>query len=155
MRNAGDPSHSFGARRMWRPMPRKPAKTQVPIVDMTPETTFVVLFSSATAVAIVVRRFRAPYTVALVVVGLVIGSLHIVAAPHLTKDLLFAIILPGLLFEAAFNLDMRVFWGNRRAIAGLAVPGVIAAIALMAIASAPWSRPRASSTTAPPSCSSR
>ncbi len=99
---------------------------------MTPETSFILLFSIATTVAILVRRFRAPYTVALVVVGLVLGALHVVDAPHLTKELLFAIILPGLLFEAAFNLDMKVFWSNRRAIAGLAVPGVIAAIALTA-----------------------
>ena len=99
---------------------------------MTPETSFVILFSIATTVAILVRRFRAPYTVALVVVGLVIGSLHVVEAPHLTKELLFAIILPGLLFEAAFNLDMKVFWSNRRAISGLAVPGVVVAIALTA-----------------------
>ena len=99
---------------------------------MTPETSFILLFSIATTVAILVRRFRAPYTVALVVVGLVLGTLHVVDAPHLTKELLFAIILPGLLFEAAFNLDMKVFWSNRRAIAGLAVPGVIAAIALTA-----------------------
>lgn len=99
---------------------------------MTPETSFVILFSIATTVAILVRRFRAPYTVALVVVGLVIGSLHVVEAPHLTKELLFVIILPGLLFEAAFNLDMKVFWRNRRAISGLAVPGVVVAIALTA-----------------------
>jgi len=99
---------------------------------MTRETSFILLFSIATTVAILVRRFRAPYTVALVVVGLVLGTLHVVDAPHLTKELLFAIILPGLLFEAAFNLDMKVFWSNRRAIAGLAVPGVVAAIALTA-----------------------
>lgn len=99
---------------------------------MTPETSAVILFSIATIVAIVVRRFGAPYTVALVIVGLVVGTLHVVEAPHLTKELLFAIILPGLLFEASFNLDMKEFWGNRRAIAGLAVPGVIVAIALTA-----------------------
>jgi CPA1 family monovalent cation:H+ antiporter len=96
------------------------------------ETTFVLLFSIATAVAIAVRHVRVPYTVALVLAGLGLGMLHVVDAPHLTKGLLFAIILPGLLFEAAFNLDMKEFWNNRMAIGALAVPGVVAAIALTA-----------------------
>jgi CPA1 family monovalent cation:H+ antiporter len=99
---------------------------------MTAETSFILLFSIATAVAIAVRRLRVPYTVALVLVGLVLGSLNVLEAPHLTKELLFALILPGLIFEAAFNLDVREFWNNRLAIGALAVPGVVAAIALTA-----------------------
>lgn len=97
---------------------------------MTIEVTFVVLFSIATVVAILVRRLRVPYTVALVVVGLALGALHLVEVPHLTKELLFAVFLPGLLFDAAFNLDAREFWRNRIAISSLAVPGVVVGIAL-------------------------
>lgn len=99
---------------------------------MNLETSFVLLFSIATAVAIAVRRLRVPYTVALVVVGLGLGALHVLRVPHLTKDFLFALILPGLLFEAAFNLDAREFLRNRLAIGSLAVPGVIVSIALTA-----------------------
>lgn len=66
---------------------------------------FIILFSVATAVAITVRRTPVPYTVALVIVGLVLGSFRVIEPPHLTKELLFAVFLPGLLFEAAFNLD--------------------------------------------------
>jgi CPA1 family monovalent cation:H+ antiporter len=99
---------------------------------MTPESTFVLLFAIATAVAIAVRRLPIPYTVALVVVGLGLGMLDVVEAPHLTKELLFAVILPGLIFEAAFNLDAREFWRNRRSIGSLAVPGVVVAIGLTA-----------------------
>jgi CPA1 family monovalent cation:H+ antiporter len=93
---------------------------------------FILLFSIATAVAIAVRSLRVPYTVALVVVGLVLGSMQVLQAPHLTKELLFTAILPGLLFEAAFNLDARELRGNRIAIGVLAVPGVAVAIALTA-----------------------
>jgi CPA1 family monovalent cation:H+ antiporter len=99
---------------------------------MSSGTSFVLLFSIATAVAIAVRSLRVPYTVALVVVGLVLGTMDVIAVPHLTKELLFTAILPGLLFEAAFNLDARELWGNRLAIGTLAVPGVILAIALTA-----------------------
>jgi monovalent cation:H+ antiporter, CPA1 family len=100
---------------------------------MSVETSFILLFSVATAVAIAVRRLRIPYTVALVIVGLILGSVHALQAPHLTKDLLFALILPGLVFEAAFNLDVKEFSRNRLAIGSLAVPGVIVAIALTAV----------------------
>ncbi|MFO0562250.1 MAG: Na+/H+ antiporter [Polyangiales bacterium] len=97
---------------------------------MHPEVTFVALLAIATAVAVLARRVRLPYTVALVVTGLALGTTRFVHAPHLTKELLFAAFLPGLLFEAAFNLEFKKFWQNRRAIFGLAIPGVIASIAL-------------------------
>ncbi len=96
------------------------------------ETTFILLFVVATTVAIAARRFRIPYTVALVVAGLVLGSVHVLEPPHLTKELLFAVFLPGLLFEAAFHLDFTDFWRDRSAIFALSVPGVVAAIALTA-----------------------
>ena len=46
-------------------------------------TTFFLLFMIATAVAIVIRRFHIPYTVALVLAGLLLGFLHAIEAPHL------------------------------------------------------------------------
>ncbi|MGH7688863.1 MAG: cation:proton antiporter, partial [Gemmatimonadaceae bacterium] len=72
---------------------------------MNTETSFVLLFVVATAVAIGARRFRLPYTVALVLAGLVLGIVHLFEPPNLTKDLLYALFLPGLLFEAAFHLE--------------------------------------------------
>jgi CPA1 family monovalent cation:H+ antiporter len=99
---------------------------------MSVQATLVILFSVATAVAIGARRLRIPYTAALVVVGVALSALHVVEPPHLTKQALFAFILPGLLFEAAYNLDMaelrRSWWG----VTALAVPGVAVAIALTA-----------------------
>jgi Na+:H+ antiporter len=100
---------------------------------MTTETSFVLLFVVASAVAIGARRFRLPYTVALVLAGLVLGIVHVFEPPNLTKELLYAVFLPGLLFEAAFHLEFRDFWRDRTAIAALAVPGVAAAIALTAV----------------------
>ena len=94
---------------------------------------FVLLFVVATAVAIAARRFRLPYTVALVIAGLVLGVLQLFEPPELTKELLYALFLPGLLFEAAFHLEFRDFWRERMAIAALAVPGVVAAVRLTAL----------------------
>ena len=104
---------------------------------MQPETIFMLLFIVATAVAIAVRRVAVPYTVALVLAGLVLGFVHAFEAPHLTKALLFSVFLPGLLFEAAFHIEFKQFWRNRLAIASLALPGVVAAIVLTAIVLTP------------------
>jgi CPA1 family monovalent cation:H+ antiporter len=97
---------------------------------MEGEAAFLLLFIVATAVAIAARRFQVPYTVALVLAGLVLGPMHAFEPPHLTKDLLFSVILPGLLFEAAFHVEFRDFLRDRQAILALAVPGVVATIAL-------------------------
>jgi monovalent cation:H+ antiporter, CPA1 family len=96
------------------------------------EQAFILLFAIATAVAIAARFFRIPYTVALVLAGLILGVAHAFEPPHLTKELLFALILPGLIFEAAFHLEFRKFWKNKLAIHSLAIPGVVAAIGLTA-----------------------
>jgi NhaP-type Na+/H+ or K+/H+ antiporter len=68
--------------------------------------------------------------VALVFTGLVLGLLHVFEAPHLTKALLFNVFLPGLLFEAAFHIEFKQFWRNRLTVNSLALPGVVAVIAL-------------------------
>jgi monovalent cation:H+ antiporter, CPA1 family len=101
------------------------------------ETAFILLFVVATAVALAARRMHIPYTAALVVAGLVLGGLHWFPAPHLTKSLLFSLLLPGLIFEAAFHIDAREFRANLITILTLAVPGVIASTALVAFALAP------------------
>ncbi|MEP7085789.1 MAG: sodium:proton antiporter [Gemmatimonadota bacterium] len=105
--------------------------------------TFIILLVIATLVAALSRRVRIPYTIALVSVGLALGAIGNIPAPPLNKELLFAVFLPGLLFEAAYHLKADEFWRNKLAIISLAVPGVVVAIALTALlvlgaASAGW-----------------
>jgi CPA1 family monovalent cation:H+ antiporter len=97
------------------------------------ETIFLILFTVATAVAVAARRFRIPYTVALVAAGLILGAAHVVEAPHLTRELLYSLVLPGLLYDAAFHIDLRDFRRNQLAIYTLAAPGVVASIGLTAV----------------------
>jgi CPA1 family monovalent cation:H+ antiporter len=104
---------------------------------MNIESAFIILFIIAMAVAIVVRRLRLPYTVGLVLAGLILGSVHLFPAPELNKSLLFSIFLPGLIFEAAFHLDFQNLWRNRITIGSLALPGVVASTALIAVVFAP------------------
>jgi len=101
------------------------------------ESILILLFSVATAVAIAVRQLHVPYTVALVLAGFALGFLNLFTPPQLTKELLFSLFLPGLLFEAAFHIEFRAFWRNRLAITALAVPGVAAAISLTAVVLTP------------------
>lgn len=96
-------------------------------------STFVILFSIASLVAIVARRAKLPYTIALVIVGVAVGAFHVLDTPHLTKELLFSLFLPGLVFEAAYNIHAHELGRKWRTIAALAGPGVILAIVLTTV----------------------
>ena len=91
---------------------------------LTIESIVVVLVLVTTLVAIGARRLRLPYTVSLVVMGLLIAiptSLELEATP----DLILAIFVPPLVFEAAFHLDLEQLRENLVPILFLAVPGVL------------------------------
>ena len=99
---------------------------------MIPETAILYLFVAASLLAVVANRLRIPYTVALVLGGLILGTLHLFPTPVLTHDLLFSIFLPGLVFESAYHLSASALWRDRLAIFGLAVPGVLTSIVVTA-----------------------
>ncbi len=67
----------------------------------------IALLAVAMTVAIAARRFRQPYTVGLVFVGAALASFSSNIGPHLTHDLIFDLILPPLLFEAALSIHWR------------------------------------------------
>ena len=94
----------------------------------------IVLLLVAAVVALVAPRARVPYTVALVVAGLLLSVVPIVHPPPLTKELLFAVFLPGLLFEASVQLEADEFWRNRVVIFSLALPAVVMSTVIVAAA---------------------
>jgi Na+:H+ antiporter len=94
--------------------------------------TIVLLLVVAAIVAVVARKLELPYSIALVVAGLLLGLSGLLHPPTLTKELLFALFLPGLIFEAAVELDADEFWRNRFTIFSLALPGVILATPIVA-----------------------
>src|SRR5215510_1073574 len=67
-------------------------------------TIFIVLLLIASGVAVATRWIRVPYTLALVIVGLLISLMRFIPAIHISPDLILLIFLPALLFEAAWNL---------------------------------------------------
>jgi Na+:H+ antiporter len=94
------------------------------------------LLGLATLVAIVARAVRVPDTVALVIAGIAVGGLAALggAAPIVVPhELVLIVLLPGLVFEAAYRLDLAVL---RRWIGGitlLAVPGVLLSAGVVAL----------------------
>jgi CPA1 family monovalent cation:H+ antiporter len=88
------------------------------------ETIIIELILIATLVVIVARRIRLPYTVALVLVGLFIAVQRPIDF-EITPELILALFVPPLIFEAAFHLEFRLLRENLLPILVLAVPGVV------------------------------
>jgi CPA1 family monovalent cation:H+ antiporter len=108
------------------------------------ETLVIVLVLVAALVAIVVRRLRVPYTVALVVVGLLLTSPPQALKLELSPELILAVFVPPLVFEAAFQIQLRQLLDNLVPIVVLAVPGVFLTtvlVGLMVSAGTPVSLP--------------
>ncbi|MBN1571596.1 MAG: Na+/H+ antiporter [Deltaproteobacteria bacterium] len=101
-------------------------------MELAIEREIIALLIVVTSVAMIVRRIKLPYTVALVIVGLALGFFHALPDLHLTPEILFFVLLPSLLFEAAFHLDIRDFLRNAWTIVILAVPGVLFTMAVVA-----------------------
>ncbi len=89
------------------------------------------LFVSA-LVAMLTRRLRMPYTVGLVLAGMGLYFSHIYIKWHLTKDLIFSVFLPPLVFEAALFISWREFQRDFPVVALLASVGVVLAAAVTA-----------------------
>jgi monovalent cation:H+ antiporter, CPA1 family len=90
------------------------------------------LFVSA-LVAMLTRRLRMPYTVGLVLAGMGLNFLHIYTKWHLSKDLIFSVFLPPLVFEAALFINWRELKRDLPVVALLATMGVLLAAAITAI----------------------
>jgi len=94
------------------------------------------LLGLAAFVAIVVRPLRLPYTVALVAAGLIVGfTASATGYPQvdISPDLVLLVLLPGLVFEAAYKLrivELRRWFGG---LLLLAIPGVVISAAVVAV----------------------
>jgi monovalent cation:H+ antiporter, CPA1 family len=94
------------------------------------------LLGLAAFVAIIARPLRFPYTVALVVAGLLVGSAASAAgypAIDVSPEVVLLVLLPGLVFEAGYRLriaELRRWFGG---LALLAIPGVLISAAIVAL----------------------
>jgi CPA1 family monovalent cation:H+ antiporter len=96
---------------------------------------FVALLGFAATVGILTKFVRIPYTIALVLAGLVVAVLH--AAPQevkITEDLVLVLFLPPLLFQAGLHLDLGLLQRKAIPVTVLAIPGVIVSMVVVAVA---------------------
>jgi CPA1 family monovalent cation:H+ antiporter len=89
------------------------------------ELGLVLLLSIAALVAIVSRRIRVPYTVALVLMGLILSFFPNPFSIDISSDLILAILVPPLLFEATLQIKWEKLRRNIVPILLLAVLGTL------------------------------
>jgi CPA1 family monovalent cation:H+ antiporter len=82
----------------------------------------------ACVVGIAVKYVRLPYTIALVAVGSLIGFLELLPEITLTKEIVFYLVLPPLLFEGALNTELQHFRENLKPIGLLSTAGVLISV---------------------------
>src|SRR5213075_473750 len=87
----------------------------------------------ACLIAMLSRRLGLPYIVGLVVAGFLIALLPNSPNVPLSRDLIFNILLPPLVFEAALQLDWQRFRGELTLTLTLAFFGVAIAGAVVAV----------------------
>ena len=86
----------------------------------------------ACVVAIASRRFGLPYTVGLVAAGLGLRVIGYHSRIVLTPELIFSVLLPPLVFEAAINLKWRQFRHEAPLVLSLAFVGTTLSAAVVA-----------------------
>ena len=104
-------------------------------------TTVVVLLLVSALTLTLSRRAKLPFTVLLVVAGVLIGlladhgpeMLRPLAEHDISPDVILFVFLPTLIFESAFNLDARLVRRNLAPILTLAVPGLLLSTAIIGL----------------------
>jgi CPA1 family monovalent cation:H+ antiporter len=86
----------------------------------------------AILVAIIARRLRLPYTVGLVLAGVALALTRYDSGIRLTHDIIFDLILPPLLFEAAINIHWQELRRDMVPILILSIFGVVISAAVVA-----------------------
>ena len=87
----------------------------------------------STVVAILTRRLHMPYTVGLVLAGMALYLFAVRLTLHLSKDLIFYVFLPPLVFEAALYIKWQELKRDLPVVGLLATAGLVAAAAVTAV----------------------
>ncbi|MBV9688726.1 MAG: sodium:proton antiporter [Ktedonobacteraceae bacterium] len=93
----------------------------------------VLLLLIALTVILITRRLKIPYTLGLVVVGLLISFFDSNAHLHLTPDLVLFVFLPALLFEGSWAISLQVMRENWLVIFLLAGPALLLEVVLITV----------------------
>lgn len=104
-----------------------------------PMLVFIGLFLLATVSAVFLKKLHFPYTIGLVVIGMLLGVaaeyfdfLRPVLGVNLTRDLIMYVLLPVLVFEASINIQLPALIKELVPVMILAVVGVVLSTLLVA-----------------------
>ncbi len=92
----------------------------------------VALLAASLLVTLLARRIGLPYSVALVALGIVLGQFVRPLHVAITPEIVLVVLLPGLVFEAAYRIE---YWRLRASLPGIALlagPGVVVSALLIA-----------------------
>jgi len=89
-----------------------------------------ILLLIAALVAMLCQRLRLPYTIGLVAAGIILGLLSFAPKVELSKELLFMVLLPPLIFEATLFIRWRELMKNLPVILVFASIGVLVSAVL-------------------------
>lgn len=90
--------------------------------------------TAASLLAVVTSRWlRAPYTVALALVGLAFGSVGLTGPVALSYELVIFVLLPALLFEGAASIEYEELKRVLPAVVGVALVGLALSIAAVGV----------------------
>jgi CPA1 family monovalent cation:H+ antiporter len=111
------------------------------------EIEILVLLLVACVAGVALKKLNLPYTVGLVVVGLILSglarnipALEIINTFKLSEELILFIFVPPLIFESALNLDSRLLLRNLSPVLVLAAPGLLISTAIVGLVLA-WLTP--------------
>ncbi len=95
---------------------------------------FALFVAVSAAASLVTRRLGLPHSVVLVALGLAAGAFVRLSEAEIPPELVLLVLLPGLIFEASYKIDLRVLRPSVPAVILLAGPGVFVSAAVVALA---------------------
>jgi CPA1 family monovalent cation:H+ antiporter len=101
-------------------------------MELSVERVAVLLFIAA-VIAMLARRLKIPYTVGLVLAGIALALSSFNPEIHLTKELIFTIFLPPLVYEATLYIRWQELRQDLPVILALATLGVLLSAAVTAV----------------------
>ncbi|GAB4024716.1 Na+/H+ antiporter [Spirosoma koreense] len=90
---------------------------------------------SVSLLVVVAQKIKIAYPVFLVLAGAVISFVPMIPAIHIDPELVFVVILPPVLFDAAINMSLKALWKWRRIISVMAFGYVLFTATAVALVS--------------------
>jgi monovalent cation:H+ antiporter, CPA1 family len=94
---------------------------------------FALFVAVSAAASIVTRRLALPHSVVLVACGLAAGLFVRLTEAEIPPELVLLVLLPGLIFEASYKIDLRLLRPALPAVVLLAGPGVFVTAGFVAL----------------------